>query len=263
MNCINCSSNIIDYDEFLDEFVCGECRLVLVNRIHEDVIPITYKPNVTEVRKTMDRLQTEVNMITSEYVLSSEVQEDLYWIMKEHTERDSSYLSENYVDVLAKAIVHHVFKLHMIPNDIKKSMYNYEKKHFKRYLKDVKRYIDTPWWRHNSPERSLDPILSNLYMFKESYKERAKQLIFYMDRVLQDEGIGQLMSNYAMMVYVHIQLDREMQNWIVIDEIARVFFTTPKAIKNRWKNYMNLFHVSKEGFQNLTFEEFILGVRYE
>ena len=64
-------------------------------------------------------------------------------------------------------------------------------------------------------------------------------------------------------MYVHIQLDREMQNWIVIDEIARVFFTTPQAIKNRWKNYMNLFHVSKEGFQNLTFEEFILGVRYE
>ena len=46
---------MLDFDERLNEFVCGECRTVLVNRIHEDVIPITYKPNVTHVRSGRNR----------------------------------------------------------------------------------------------------------------------------------------------------------------------------------------------------------------
>lgn len=266
MNCINCSSNVIDFDERLEEFVCGDCRTVLVSRIHEDVFAVTYKPNVTHVRHMGERtLETEVNMIASYYEFDYEVEDDIKALIREVLERGLP-CSERMV---AKAILHYVFKCHMIPNNIRKKITGErDKRTFKKAYKAIKHYADTPWWRTGNAEGHVARVIDNLFIadravpmeYIEEEIDNLKRVVGYMDDVLMAAGIGRTMTNYAMMVHVFCILTRTN---ISIVEIADLFFVSTDAIKSKWKKTQHLFNVTSRSILNLTLEEFIEGIRYE
>jgi len=256
---------MLDFDERLNEFVCGECRTVLVNRIHEDVIPITYKPNITHVGGGVDTLTTEVNMIASYYEFDYEVEDDIKALIREVVERGIPY-SER---VMAKAILHYIFKCHLIPNSIRKDIRgDRDKRIFKKALGVIKHYVDTPWWRTNNPEGHIARTISNMFIvsdalpsnYKDDMINDVKKVIQYMDEVLSHRGIGQTMTNYAMMVWLSTTVLNRVN--LTIDEIADVFFVSTSSIKKRWKKTQHLFNVTSRSILNLTLEEFIEGIRY-
>jgi len=266
VNCLNCSSNLIDFDDRLDEFVCGECRTVLVNRIHEEVLPITYKPNVTHVRSGINTLQTEVNMISSYYEFGYEVEDDIIALIREVIERGMPY-SER---MIAKAILHYVFKCHLVPNNIRKDIRGErDKRTFKKALGVIKHYVDTPWWRTNNPEGHIAKIVSNMFVvseavpddFRDNMINDVKKVIHYMDGVLSFQGYGQTMTNYAMMVWLATSVLLRIN--LSVNEIAEVFFVSASSIKKRWDTTQHLFNVTSRSILNLTLEEFIEGIRYE